>query len=206
MRLPIFRRGDFRQPPPLRNNLFYHFEHKIIDINVKNTIRDSAGRRAAIFLFSGPRFALQNRVHWFSGLAGANPAGGRAAIVFFSGPRFALRNRVHWLSGLAGANPAGGRAAIVFFSGPQFALRNRVHWLCGQAGANPSAGRAGFFLFSGPRFALQNRVHWFCGLAGANRAGGPGTNKKGACAGASSPHLKIPIKYPHSITCFWISG
>ena len=35
MRLPIFRRGDFRQPPPLRNNLFYHFEHKIIDINVK---------------------------------------------------------------------------------------------------------------------------------------------------------------------------
>ena len=174
MRLPIFRRGDFRQPPPLRNNLFYHFEHKIIDINVKNTIRDSAGRRAAIFLFSGPRFALRNRVHWLCGQAGANPSAGRAAIVFFSGPRFALRNRVHWLSGLAGANPA--------------------------------AGRAGFFLFSGPRFALQNRVHWFCGLAGANRAGGPGTNKKGACAGASSPHLKIPIKYPHSITCFWISG
>ena len=147
MRLPIFRRGDFRQPPPLRNNLFYHFEHKIIDINVKNTIRDSAGRRAAIFLFSGPRFALQNRVHWFSGLAGANPSAGRAGFFLFSGPRFALQNRVHWLSGLAGANPAGGRAAIVFFSGPQFALRNRVHWLCGQAGANPAGGRAAIVFF-----------------------------------------------------------
>ena len=173
MRLPIFRRGDFRQPPPLRNNLFYHFEHKIIDINVKK-ICGSAERPGRHLPFFRP----------------AVRAPKPSSLVFRTGGREPCRRP--------------GRHRL--FSGPQFALRNRVHWLCGQAGANPSAGRAGFFLFSGPRFALQNRVHWFCGLAGANRAGGPGTNKKGACAGASSPHLKIPIKYPHSITCFWISG
>ena len=57
MRLPIFRRGDFRQPPPLRNNLFYHFEHKIIDINVKKNLRPcrQAGPDSSFFQAHGSR-------------------------------------------------------------------------------------------------------------------------------------------------------
>ena len=88
-------------------NLLYHFEHKLIDINVK--IKIAAGR-AAFFLFSGPRFALENRIHWLCGQASANFAAGRAAFFLLSGPRFALENRIHWLCGQAGANRAAGRA------------------------------------------------------------------------------------------------
>ena len=92
---------------PYFNNLLYHFEHKLIDINVK--IKIAAGR-AAFFLFSGPRFALENRIHWLCGQASANFAAGRAAFFLLSGPRFALENRIHWLCGQAGANRAAGRA------------------------------------------------------------------------------------------------
>ena len=55
MRLPIFRRGDFRQPPPLRNNLFYHFEHKIIDINVKKICGSAERPDSSFFQVRGSR-------------------------------------------------------------------------------------------------------------------------------------------------------
>ena len=62
--------------------------------------------------FSGSRFALENRVHWLCGQAGANRAGLRTPFSGFSGPRFALKNRVLWLCGQACANCAGLRAAF----------------------------------------------------------------------------------------------
>ena len=79
-----------------------------------------AGKRARtgpaggllFFGFSGPRFALENRVHWLCGQAGANRAGRRPPSFGFSGLRFALENRVNWLCGQAGANRAGLRAAF----------------------------------------------------------------------------------------------
>ena len=71
-----------------------------------------AGRWAPFFGSSGLRFALENRVHWLCGQAGANPAGRRAPFFGSSGPRFALENRVHWLCGQVCANRAGRRAAF----------------------------------------------------------------------------------------------
>ena len=128
-----------------------------------------AGKRARtgpaggllFFGFSGPRFALENRVHWLCGQAGANRAGRRPPFSGFSGLRFALKNRVLWLCGQAGANRAGRRPPSFGFSGLRFALENRVNWLCGQAGANRAGLRAAFRLKRDARKAPSASVHLF---------------------------------------------
>ena len=100
-------------------------------------MREPDRRPGSISLFSRPKFAHENRVHWLCGQPCANHAGAWALFPSFPGSKFAHENRIHWLCGQPCANHTAARALFPPFPGSKFALKNRIHWLCGQASANP---------------------------------------------------------------------